>query len=95
MYLKHQQEICKKLHAIIDKIDEARYDAEAKVQKSDKEVRRNPQSDFMQHYRQIFISLQKYLCFVVFIMQPSLNHGAFQFEIKASQEWVGEHYTWC
>lgn len=32
------QEICKKLAATIDKIDEARYDAEAKVQKADKEV---------------------------------------------------------
>uniref|UniRef100_A0A3Q1ID73 Uncharacterized protein n=1 Tax=Anabas testudineus TaxID=64144 RepID=A0A3Q1ID73_ANATE len=31
-------EICKKLHAAIDKIDEARYDAEAKVQKTDKEL---------------------------------------------------------
>lgn len=35
----YQQEICKKLHAAIDKIDEARYDAEAKVQKADTEVR--------------------------------------------------------
>lgn len=34
-----QQEICRKLHAAIDKIDEARYDAEAKVQKMEKEVR--------------------------------------------------------
>lgn len=34
----HQQEVCKKLHAAIDKIDEERYDAEAKVQKADKEV---------------------------------------------------------
>lgn len=32
------QEICKKLQGAIDKIDEARYDAEAKVQKADKEV---------------------------------------------------------
>lgn len=32
------QEICKKLQAAIDKIDEARYDAEAKVQKADKDV---------------------------------------------------------
>ncbi|XP_053742766.1 troponin I, fast skeletal muscle-like [Synchiropus splendidus] len=31
-------ELCKKLQAAIDKIDEARYDAEAKVQKSDKEI---------------------------------------------------------
>ncbi|KAM4734397.1 troponin I, fast skeletal muscle-like isoform 1-T2 [Anableps anableps] len=31
-------EICKKLHAAIDKIDEARYDAEAKVQKANKEI---------------------------------------------------------
>ncbi|XP_027870734.1 troponin I, fast skeletal muscle-like isoform X2 [Xiphophorus couchianus] len=31
-------EICKQLHAAIDKIDEARYDAEAKVQKADKEI---------------------------------------------------------
>lgn len=35
------QEICKKLHAAIDKIDEDRYDIEAKVQKADKEVRRS------------------------------------------------------
>lgn len=34
-----QQEICKKLHTAIDKIDEARYDVEAKVQKADKEVK--------------------------------------------------------
>ncbi|KAK2842803.1 hypothetical protein Q5P01_013003 [Channa striata] len=31
-------EICRKLHAAIDKIDEARYDAESKVQKIDKEI---------------------------------------------------------
>ncbi|XP_029009872.1 troponin I, fast skeletal muscle-like [Betta splendens] len=31
-------ELCKKLHAVIDKIDEERYDAEAKVQKADKEI---------------------------------------------------------
>ncbi|GAA6227691.1 troponin I, fast skeletal muscle-like [Lates japonicus] len=31
-------ETCKKLHALIDKIDEERYDAEAKVQKADKEI---------------------------------------------------------
>ncbi|XP_014855513.1 PREDICTED: troponin I, fast skeletal muscle-like [Poecilia mexicana] len=31
-------EICKQLHAAIDKIDEARYDAEAKVLKADKEI---------------------------------------------------------
>ncbi|XP_032367702.1 troponin I, fast skeletal muscle isoform X1 [Etheostoma spectabile] len=31
-------EICKKLHQALDKIDEERYDAEAKVQKSDKEI---------------------------------------------------------
>uniref|UniRef100_A0A669E732 Troponin I2, fast skeletal type n=1 Tax=Oreochromis niloticus TaxID=8128 RepID=A0A669E732_ORENI len=31
-------EVCKKLHAAIDKIDEERYDAEAKVQKADKEI---------------------------------------------------------
>lgn len=34
-----QQEICKKLQQAIDKIDEARYDTEAKVQKADTEVR--------------------------------------------------------
>lgn len=33
------QELCKKIHAAIDKIDEDRYDAEAKVTKADKEVR--------------------------------------------------------
>ncbi|XP_029910321.1 troponin I, fast skeletal muscle-like [Myripristis murdjan] len=31
-------ETCKKLHALIDKIDEERYDAEAKVVKTDKEI---------------------------------------------------------
>ncbi|XP_041652581.1 troponin I, fast skeletal muscle-like [Cheilinus undulatus] len=31
-------ETCKKLHALIDKIDEDRYDVEAKVQKADKEI---------------------------------------------------------
>ncbi|XP_029951898.1 troponin I, fast skeletal muscle-like [Salarias fasciatus] len=31
-------ETCKKLHALIDKIDEERYDLEAKVGKSDKEI---------------------------------------------------------
>ncbi|XP_041853937.1 troponin I, fast skeletal muscle-like [Melanotaenia boesemani] len=31
-------ELCKKLHQAIDVIDDARYDAEAKVQKSDKEI---------------------------------------------------------
>lgn len=36
MYL---QEICKKLHHAIDKIDEERYDTAAKVEKVDKEVR--------------------------------------------------------
>uniref|UniRef100_A0A3B5KW82 Troponin I2, fast skeletal type n=1 Tax=Xiphophorus couchianus TaxID=32473 RepID=A0A3B5KW82_9TELE len=35
---KDHYEICKQLHAAIDKIDEARYDAEAKVQKADKEI---------------------------------------------------------
>lgn len=33
-----RQEYCKKLHSLIDKIDEERYDVEAKVQKADKEV---------------------------------------------------------
>lgn len=32
------QEICKKLHVLIDKIDEERYDVEAKVSKANKEV---------------------------------------------------------
>ncbi|XP_030282716.1 troponin I, fast skeletal muscle-like [Sparus aurata] len=31
-------EYCKKLHGLIDKIDEDRYDVEAKVQKADKEI---------------------------------------------------------
>nr|XP_046250287.1 troponin I, fast skeletal muscle-like [Scatophagus argus] len=31
-------EICKKLHALIDKIDEERYDIEAKVSKANKEI---------------------------------------------------------
>lgn len=34
-----RQELCKKIYAAIDKIDEDRYDAEAKVTKADKEVR--------------------------------------------------------
>lgn len=32
------QDTCKKLHALIDKVDEERYDLEAKVGKADKEV---------------------------------------------------------
>ena len=35
--LRHQ-EICKKLQQASDRIDEERYDSEAKVQKADKEV---------------------------------------------------------
>uniref|UniRef100_A0A8C6NUD0 Troponin I2, fast skeletal type n=1 Tax=Nothobranchius furzeri TaxID=105023 RepID=A0A8C6NUD0_NOTFU len=31
-------EVCKKLHQAIDKVDEERYDIEAKVQKADKEI---------------------------------------------------------
>ncbi|PWA30397.1 hypothetical protein CCH79_00017651 [Gambusia affinis] len=31
-------ELCKKIHAALDKIDEERYDIEAKVQKADKEI---------------------------------------------------------
>ncbi|CAB1414625.1 unnamed protein product [Pleuronectes platessa] len=31
-------ELCKKIHQFIDKIDDARYDAESKVQKADKEI---------------------------------------------------------
>ncbi|KAM3608660.1 uncharacterized protein V6R79_002499 [Siganus canaliculatus] len=31
-------EVCKKLHGLIDKIDEDRYDIEAKVQKANKEI---------------------------------------------------------
>ncbi|KAM9377625.1 troponin I, fast skeletal muscle-like isoform 1-T2 [Pholidichthys leucotaenia] len=31
-------ELCKKLHAAIDKIDESRYDVESKVQKADTEI---------------------------------------------------------
>ncbi|XP_034033216.1 troponin I, fast skeletal muscle-like [Thalassophryne amazonica] len=31
-------DVCKQLHALIDKLDEERYDAEAKVQKADKEI---------------------------------------------------------
>ncbi|KAF3706087.1 Troponin I, fast skeletal muscle Troponin I, fast-twitch isoform [Channa argus] len=31
-------EVCKKLHAAIDKVDEERYDIESKVQKADKEI---------------------------------------------------------
>lgn len=34
----HRQEFCKKLYQALDKIDEDRYDAEAKVAKTDKEV---------------------------------------------------------
>ncbi|KAI9532609.1 hypothetical protein NQZ68_030551 [Dissostichus eleginoides] len=32
------QELCKKLHQALDKIDDSRYDAEAKVKKSDLEI---------------------------------------------------------
>ena len=32
------QEVCKKLHMLIDKIDEERYDIESKVGKANKEV---------------------------------------------------------
>lgn len=32
------QDTCRKLYALIDKIDEERYDAEAKVTKANKEV---------------------------------------------------------
>lgn len=32
------QETCKKIHALLDKIDEERYDMEAKVAKADKEI---------------------------------------------------------
>ncbi|CAJ1056017.1 troponin I%2C fast skeletal muscle-like [Xyrichtys novacula] len=31
-------EICKKLHSVLEKLDEDRYDAEAKVDKTDKEI---------------------------------------------------------
>ncbi|TNN48805.1 Troponin I, fast skeletal muscle [Liparis tanakae] len=31
-------EICKKLHLVLDKLDEERYDCESKVQKADKEI---------------------------------------------------------
>ncbi len=33
------QELCKKLHQQIDKVDEERYDLESKVNKSNKEVK--------------------------------------------------------
>lgn len=33
-----RQEVCRKLHQVLDKLDEDRYDAEAKVAKTDKEV---------------------------------------------------------
>lgn len=33
-----RQDICKKLHQAIDKIDEERYDTQVKVEKADKEV---------------------------------------------------------
>lgn len=33
------QDVCRKLHALIDKVDEERYDLLAKVGKADKEVR--------------------------------------------------------
>lgn len=36
--MTHLQETCKKIHALIDKIDEERYDIESKVSKADKEV---------------------------------------------------------
>ncbi|XP_058500421.1 troponin I, fast skeletal muscle-like [Solea solea] len=34
----HLMEVCKKLHALIDTLDEERYDAHSKVQKADKEI---------------------------------------------------------
>ena len=37
-FLFFLQDICKKLHQALDKIDEERYDAEAKVGKTNKEV---------------------------------------------------------
>lgn len=37
-FFKSSQEFCKKLYLALDKIDEDRYDAEAKVEKSAKEV---------------------------------------------------------
>lgn len=51
LYVQHEncvfarrQEYCKKLHGLIDKIDEDRYDVEAKVQKADKEVNSSRQN---------------------------------------------------
>lgn len=35
----HPQELCKQLHAKVDKAEEEKYDMEMKVQKSTKEVR--------------------------------------------------------
>lgn len=35
------KETCRKLHALIDKVDEARYDLQAKVTKAEKEVNLN------------------------------------------------------
>uniref|UniRef100_A0A3Q1HCC5 Troponin I2, fast skeletal type n=1 Tax=Acanthochromis polyacanthus TaxID=80966 RepID=A0A3Q1HCC5_9TELE len=37
-YYLYLQETCKKLHALIDAVDEERYDLEAKVSKADKEI---------------------------------------------------------
>lgn len=37
-FFSRQQDICKKLYQSLDKIDEDRYDSEAKVAKTDKEV---------------------------------------------------------
>lgn len=41
MVLCLEQEFCKKLYQSLDKIDEDRYDAEAKVEKTNKEVERH------------------------------------------------------
>lgn len=38
-FMLHFQDLCKKLHQQIDKVDEERYDMEAKVAKADKEVK--------------------------------------------------------
>lgn len=83
----NQQEICKKLHAAIDKIDEARYDAEAKVQKTDKEVRDKRQDIDRKTEREISTKIFKCMdmkrCFLfiklnLFTISGSTFHSSYQ-----------------
>lgn len=41
LILPRKQDFCKKLHLSLDKVDEERYDTEAKVAKTNKEVEKS------------------------------------------------------